>query len=113
MNIQLKQAEIVEALKQYITKQGINLNGKEVSIAFTAGRKETGLTADLVIDDVAIPGFTDADEMEENPEKPTGLTVVPPAKKTADEPAAEVKEPATPVPQEDGPTAAKPSSLFS
>lgn len=61
MQIQLKQTEIIAALKQYISAQGINLAGKEVSISFTAGRKESGIIADLSIDDVAIPGFSDAD----------------------------------------------------
>ena len=58
MQIQLKQTEIVIALKQYITQQGIDLTGKEVSITFTAGRKESGISADLAIDDIDIPGFS-------------------------------------------------------
>lgn len=51
MNIQLKQAEIIAALRGYIAQQGINLTGKTVDITFTAGRKEGGLTADLIIED--------------------------------------------------------------
>jgi hypothetical protein len=62
MQIQLKQTEIIAALKQYISGQGINLVGKEVTISFTAGRKEAGVTADLVIEDAGIPGFDDAQE---------------------------------------------------
>lgn len=58
MQIQLKQVEIVSALKQYITQKGIDLSGKEVSISFTAGRKEGGITADLSIEDSEIPGFS-------------------------------------------------------
>jgi hypothetical protein len=74
MQIQLKQSEIIAALKQYINSQGISLAGKEVSISFTAGRKEAGITADISIEDVAIPGYTDAaDEAETT--KPV-LTVV-------------------------------------
>ena len=45
MNIHLKQAEIIIALKQYITQQGINVEGKAINIVFTSGRKNTGLTA--------------------------------------------------------------------
>ena len=61
MQIQLKQTEIIAALKQYIGTQGINLSGKTVDISFTAGRKEAGTTADISIEDTGdIPGFTDA-----------------------------------------------------
>lgn len=58
MQIQLKQAEIVVALKDYISKKGIDLSGKTVDIAFTASRKDAGLTADLSIEDLGIPAFT-------------------------------------------------------
>jgi hypothetical protein len=51
MQIQLRQTEIVEALKQFITKQGISLKGKTVEISFTAGRKDAGLSADISIED--------------------------------------------------------------
>jgi len=56
MQINLKQHEIVAALKQYISGQGINLAGKDVKITFTAGRKEAGTSADVVIEDAEIPG---------------------------------------------------------
>jgi len=65
MQIQLKQAEIHIAIKQYIASQGINLAGKTVVIAFTAGRKESGLTADVSIEDHDIPGYTDGDDTSE------------------------------------------------
>lgn len=64
MQVQLKQTEIIAALKQFITSQGINLVGKDVSITFTAGRKEAGIIADVSIEDVAIPGFTDEEVQE-------------------------------------------------
>lgn len=51
MQIQIKQTEIIAAIKGYISNQGISLKGKDVTITFTAGRKETGLTADISIDD--------------------------------------------------------------
>lgn len=59
MQIQLKQPEIEAALKMYIANQGISLAGKSFTVSFTSGRKENGLSADLVIEDQAIPGFTD------------------------------------------------------
>lgn len=60
MQVQLKQIEIIAALKQFITSQGINLSGKDVNITFTAGRKEAGIIADVSIEDVSIPGFSDS-----------------------------------------------------
>lgn len=62
MQIQLKQVEIVDALKQYVTRQGFDLAGKTVIIGFTAGRKESGLSADISIEDVQIPGTDGAEE---------------------------------------------------
>ena len=55
MQIQLKQAEIVEALKQYIARQGIGLCGKDVVIGFTSGRKDNGLSADISIEEADLP----------------------------------------------------------
>lgn len=112
MQIQLKQNEIVAALKQYISSQGINLAGKEVTISFTAGRKEAGITADLSIEEAGIPGF---DGGEEEATKPT-LTVVPPVVKAAEEPALvladpEVQETATAEPEPE-PATKTPTSLF-
>lgn len=61
MQIQLKQDEVVIALKQYIAQKGIDLKGKVVTITFLAGRKGSGLTADMTIEDFDIPGFTGAE----------------------------------------------------
>ena len=60
MQIQLKQAEIERALQMYITAKGIDLNGKRVSINFTAGRRQTGITATMQIDQSGYPGYSDA-----------------------------------------------------
>lgn len=73
MQVILKQRDIEQALKQYIAGQGINLKGKTVNIAFTAGRKETGISAELDIDDISgyIPAAEDltkdVPEVEEAP----------------------------------------------
>ena len=56
MQISLKQPEIISALKQFVSSQGIALSGKTVEIKFTAGRGNTGLSADISIDDAEIPG---------------------------------------------------------
>lgn len=55
MQINLKQAEIERAIKNYIAQQGIDMYGKEVTLAFTAGRKESGISVEISIEeDVAI-----------------------------------------------------------
>ena len=51
MNINLKESDIITALKQYVTNQGIDLTGRDVKISFTAGRKQNGVTAALAIDE--------------------------------------------------------------
>lgn len=60
MQISLKQNEIEVALKNYVSQQGISLYARDVSIAFTAGRKESGISAEITIEDADIP-FGDAD----------------------------------------------------
>lgn len=54
MEIQLKQSEIELALKDFIQKQGIQLRNRTVQIDFTSGRKENGITANLLISDLSI-----------------------------------------------------------
>lgn len=55
MNINLKQSEIESAIQGYINAQGISLHNKDVSINFTAGRKNSGLSAEVTIEDSAKP----------------------------------------------------------
>jgi len=57
MNIILKQPEIEAAIRMYTERQGISLRNKVMSIAFTSGRGTNGVSVELVIDDVAIPGY--------------------------------------------------------
>ena len=71
MQIQLKQREIEAALKMYISSQGINLTGKIVTIDFTAGRKDSGLSADLTIEETETANFENS--------RPAGLTENPPS----------------------------------
>lgn len=72
MQIQLKQVEIIEALKQYVAKKGFSLEGKAVDISFTAGRKDTGLSADITIDNAMNPSVED----EEDPKAEAALATV-------------------------------------
>lgn len=51
MLITLKQKEIEAALSLYINSRGISLLDKSVEIAFTAGRGQTGISAEVDIED--------------------------------------------------------------
>lgn len=51
MKIQLTQANIVEGIKMYLQSQGIKLQGRDIQVLFTAGRKQSGLIADVDIED--------------------------------------------------------------
>lgn len=106
MQIQLKQVEIIAALRQYVEAKGISLAGKTVDIAFTAGRKEGGLTADISIEDHDIPGLAVGD-VEEN--AVPGLVLVTKASEPVPEVTAVEAAPAAEVAGE----APKATSLFS
>jgi hypothetical protein len=107
MQIQLKQSEIIAAVKQYIVAQGININGKSIDIAFSATRGDAGIVANVNIEEANIPGFTDSNIVDEDA-KPA-LSVV--NKPSVAEPAPAVKADAEKPAEGDAPTA-KPSSLF-
>lgn len=51
MQIILRQSNVEEALRDYVAKQGICILNKKVDISFTAGRRGSGLTAEVIIDD--------------------------------------------------------------
>jgi hypothetical protein len=104
MQIQFKQSEIIAALKQYIVTQGINLQGKSVEIAFSATRGAAGIVADVTIEEVEIPGFSDAAADDAKP----ALTVVP----TAETKAAEEVKPKALAPETAEGPAAPTTSLF-
>lgn len=54
MQVQLKQSEIEAALKGYIAQQGINLTNKTITYSFTAGRKDSGISVELEIEEQPI-----------------------------------------------------------
>lgn len=47
MKITLEQVELEKAIKDYVQKQGFNLEGKSVDIAFTNGRNATTVDIDI------------------------------------------------------------------
>lgn len=73
MQINLKQAEIEVALKNYVSHQGISLYARDVAITFTAGRKESGISAEITIEDSDIPGFGHGEIYLVPPSIPEGL----------------------------------------
>jgi len=75
MQIQIKQSEIITAIKQYVSQQGISLQNKQVTVSFIAGRKGSGISADVVIEDSSIPGFEDTVAEEETKAPTQGVVV--------------------------------------
>lgn len=101
MNINLKQDEIIAALKQYISHQGINTVGKNIQITFTAGYKKNGISAAILIEESELLDIVvDASALD----KPT-LTVVPNTE--ANPPSNDNTR------TEAAPVVPKPTSLFS
>lgn len=49
MNILLNQNEIEEALKEYVSNLGVDLNNKAIEVFLTAGRGDNGYKAEISI----------------------------------------------------------------
>lgn len=115
MQIQIKQNEIIEALKLYLASKGLDLNGKQVEAEFSMTRKPSQVIAEVNITDVMIPGFSDAeDDMPTIPLVATTLAVVrnePAAVVISDNPAPE-EEDREEVVTQDNPETKKTTSLF-
>ena len=50
MQISLRQIEIEKAIVDYIADQGITIGNKEITVAFTAGRGDAGISASINIE---------------------------------------------------------------
>lgn len=61
MKINLDQKDIVNALKQYVSSQGMPTSGKHVDVSFKAGRKGAGISCEINVSDEPIPGYSTAD----------------------------------------------------
>lgn len=95
MQIHLKQKEIEAALKNFVAQQGINLTGKTMGYNFTAGRKDSGISVELTIEDNEIPGYTSVDVEEvKAPKQETPVAVA----AVASIAVPEETEPAKPAP---------------
>lgn len=104
MQIIIKQIEIEVAVKNYIAGLGINLNGKDVEVSFTAGRGEVGLSASLDIVEAGssampAPPLTPVKNVQEAPAE---AKVTPPTQKPVQVSRTPVAEPVptTPAPME-------------
>lgn len=104
MQIIIKQIEIEVAVKNYIAGLGINLNGKDVEVSFTAGRGEVGLSASLDIVEAGssampAPALTPVKNAQE---APTEAKVTTPTQKPVQVARTPVAEPVatTPAPVE-------------
>lgn len=93
MQIHFKQPEIEAALALYIGAKGIDLEGKQMTVAFTAGRKRSGLSAVINIDSIHIAGFTDStDEETEQLARPELSVVTNEAQDPVTEPEQEIEK---------------------
>lgn len=107
MQINFKQVEIEDALKQYISQQGINITGKVVEVTFISGRKNNGLTAELNIQDAPI-----VDRRHVSLTKEAQTPVAKKVTETTSEPVSETGQEPAVVPEVPEPSV-KTVSLFS
>ena len=56
MKLNLKQDEITAAITMYLAEQGIRVHNKTIDMAFTAGRKGSGLSVEVNIEDAPCLG---------------------------------------------------------
>lgn len=103
MQINLRQREIETALKMYLHSQGINLKEKSITIDFTAGRKDSGLSAEISIVD-----YEDNQGVMDRRHAPQQSTETSPAPLTS----TVSEDPTEPPPMEAAPAGVKPVSLF-
>lgn len=78
MKINLRQADIEQALKMYLTSQGIVLQDRTFEVTFRAGRKGSGLSADVNIGTAEVKLLSEPEEVFAVAEaKPVEATVTP------------------------------------
>ena len=87
MRVTLVHAEIQSAVVAMLAKRGVNIEGQDIAVAFSMGRKNTGLSATVDIVDPSIVQLPDA--VVDEDEDPTPVAVATP--KTEVKEAKEVK----------------------
>lgn len=73
LKITLDNKAILEAITDYVAKQGIAISDKQVTIKLRSGRKDNGSSADVTISD-EITTSSDAPEQQAETEKVTTET---------------------------------------
>jgi hypothetical protein len=112
MQVTLKQAELVVAVRQYIQQRGFSLQGMDVDVKFSATRSaDTGIVAMIDIDEADLPPMVGSQAPELQVVKPTAQVLPITSQKPAAETPkvdAEVQTPAGE--QDDGAGAAEASA---
>ena len=63
MQISLRQIEIEKAIVDYIADQGITIGNKEITVAFTAGRGDAGISASINIEPLGSKFIAEVEKM--------------------------------------------------
>lgn len=87
MRVTLVHAEIQSAVVAMLAKRGVNIEGQDIAVAFSMGRKNTGLSATVDIVDPSVVQLPDA--VVDEDEDPTPVAVATP--KTEAKETKEVK----------------------
>ena len=90
MRVTLVHAEIQAAVVAMLAKRGINIEDQDIAVAFSMGRKNTGLSATVDIVDPSVVQLPDAVVDEDEDPLPTAVTAPKAEAKEAKE-AKEVK----------------------
>ena len=88
MRVTLVHAEIQSAVVAMLAKRGVNIEGQDIAVAFSMGRKNTGLSATVDIVDPSIVQLPDAVVDEDEDQMPPAGA----ASKAEDKEAKEAKE---------------------
>lgn len=89
MRVTLVHAEIQSAVVAMLAKRGVNIEGQDIAVAFSMGRKNTGLSATVDIVDPSVIQLPDAVVDEDDEHAPVATSSAP---STAKAEAKETKE---------------------
>ena len=85
MRVTLVHAEIQAAVVAMLAKRGVNIEGQDIAVAFSMGRKNTGLSATVDIVDPSIVHLPDAVVDEDDDPTPAAPAAAPATKVEAKE----------------------------
>lgn len=67
MQVSLSHAEVQAAVVALLVKRGVSVEGQDIAVSFTMGRKNTSLVASVVIDDPEVKTLPAAQTQETSP----------------------------------------------